>query len=75
MSCNIPVEIGHLGTQVRLAAAEWCLREFGVGRVDILRPISKRVVGGPNPCNELMLVPCFWFSTEEDAMWFSLKWS
>ena len=73
--CTIPVELSHLTTQQRREAAGWAVERFGITEVDILRPMGKKVVGGPNLCNEIMLVPCFWFSNQKDANWFLLRWS
>lgn len=73
--CTIPIELSHMTPLQRLEAAEWAIGQFGQESVDIMRPITKKVVGGPNPCNEIMLVPCFWFEKEKDANWFMLRWS
>jgi hypothetical protein len=73
--CTIPVDLSHLTVQQRREAAAWAVEHFGITEVDFLRPMTKQVVGGPNPCNEIMLVPCFWFSKQKDANWFLMRWS
>lgn len=71
--CNIPIRIDHLPTKTRLEAAEWCIAEFGIERVEIMRPLEVKH-GGKNPCNEIGLVACFWFENQKDANWFALRW-
>jgi hypothetical protein len=73
--CTIPVELSHLTAQERREAACWAVEKFGIADVDFLRPMTKKVVDGPNLCNEIMLVPCFWFSSQKDANWFLLRWA
>jgi hypothetical protein len=70
---TIPIRIDHLGTVVRYNAALWCIEEFGIENFDFLRPITVKM-DGPNPCNEIGVVACFWFAKQEDANWFALKW-
>jgi hypothetical protein len=71
--CTIPIRIDHLPTNTRLEAAEWCLFEFGLDHVEIMRPLTVKVEG-PNPCNEIAMVACFWFESQRDANWFALRW-
>lgn len=73
-NCTIPIELTHLPAVIRREAAEWALSEFGVEKVDVLRPMTKKVTEGPNLCNEIMMVPCFWFENQKDANWFALRW-
>lgn len=42
---TIPVRIDHLGVKVRYDAALWCIEEFGIERVDILKPITVKMDG------------------------------
>ncbi len=72
--CTIPIELTHIPALTRIDAAVWAMEEFGPDSVDVLRPMSKRVVEGPNLCNEVMMVPCFWFKNQKDANWFALRW-
>lgn len=60
-------------TNTRLEAAEWCMMELGLDRVEIMRPLAVKVTG-PNPCNEIAMVACFWFENQKDANWFALRW-
>ncbi len=71
--CTIPIRIDHLSTATRLEAAEWCLQEYGIGHVEIMRPLTVKI-SGPNPCNEIGLAACFWFENQKDANWFALRW-
>lgn len=73
--CTIPVELTHLTTEQRREAAVWALEHFGLEEVDIIRPLTKKVIEGPNLCNEIMMVPCFWFEKQKDANWFLMRWS
>lgn len=63
---NIPIRVDHLGTSDRLEAAVWCLLEFGIEHVDILRPITVD--------DNTDLAACFWFDNQRDANWFALRW-
>jgi hypothetical protein len=71
--CDIPIRVDHLSTDARLEAAEWCLDEFGIDHVEIMRPLTVKFEG-PNPCNEIGMVACFWFENQKDANWFTLRW-
>lgn len=72
--CTISIELSHLTVQQRREAAAWAVERFGITEVDILRPLTKKVTEGPNLCNEIMMVPCFWFANQKDANWFALRW-
>ena len=72
--CTIPIDLSRLSAETRREAAIWAFEEFGYDSVDVLRPMSKKVTEGPNLCNEIMMVPCFWFSNQKDANWFALRW-
>lgn len=73
--CVIPVELSHLTTSERRAAAEWAIEKYGQDNVDVMRPLLQRIEEGPALCKEIVMVPCFWFATQKQANWFLLRWS
>lgn len=57
----VSVCVDHLPLSIRVDAAEWCMKNFGYDNVNLW-------------CNKNDK-PHFWFKSEKDAMWFTLKWS
>lgn len=57
----ISINVDYLPLYVRLAAASWCIDTFGQNNVDLWYNKNDK--------------PHFWFRSEKDAMWFTLKWS
>lgn len=58
---SVSVNVDHLPLYVRLAAAEWCVKTFGYDNINLWYSRGDK--------------PHFWFKSEKDAMWFTLKWS
>lgn len=56
----VSVCVEHLSLRVRIAAAEWCMSNFGYDNVNLWYNKND--------------TPHFWFKSDKDAMWFKLKW-
>jgi hypothetical protein len=62
------VDLSHLSTHKRREAAVWAFKTFGYNRVDIMNPKE-------DIKNKTRLIPGFWFAREQDAVFFTLRWS
>jgi len=67
------VDLSHLSTIERRAAATWAFDQFGIDNVidnvDVMNP--KENIGRYGTS----ITPGFWFGREKDAVWFALRWS
>ena len=63
------VDLSHLSTSERRAAAVWACDQFGADSADIMSPKEKMGRYGSK------IIPGFWFAREKDAVFFSLRWS
>jgi hypothetical protein len=63
------VDLSHLSTSERRAAAIWACDQFGADSVDVMSPMEKMGRYGSK------IIPGFWFAREKDAVFFTLRWS